>query len=148
MTRDLEAARAALGADGLLDDVTLLDAVGTACLLMAAADGELAPAETRRIADMLITLAGSEESRPAVETALEGLAREVVGPAQAIALARIRGQLRDPGQRRKALACVATVAWADGSLDDAELDLLGRLADEFGVGAEELERLLAVLRDL
>ncbi len=148
MSRDLAGARLALGMDKPLDDVMLLDAVATACLLMASADGEIAPEETRRIAEVLITLAGSTENRDLVQGVLDGLAREVVSKGQAHYLALLKERVRDPVQRRKTLAYAAAVAWADDQLDDAEQELLGQLAQTFGVGGDELGKLVGLLRSL
>jgi tellurite resistance protein len=146
MARDLERVREALREAGPLEPPALIDAVATACLLMAAADGHIAPAETRRIAEVLIALSGTVEDREAVESALQERAVEVATGDQEHHVRELAERVREPQQRRKVLAYAAAVAWADHRLDIEEEVLLEQLAEAFEVEREELARLVGLLK--
>lgn len=146
MARDLDQVKQALASAGPLDGVELLDAVATCCLLMAAADGEVAPAETRRIAAVLIELVGTAENGEVVRGVLDALAREVAKSGVEPQVASLATRLRDPMQRRKALTYAAAVAFADDQLDAAEEGLLRKLATAFEVDGDELDVLLEIFR--
>lgn len=144
--RGFQGAKQVLATAGALDGVELLDAVATSCLLMAAADGAIAPEETRRIADILITLVGTGENPEVVQSVLDSLARQVTTDHIDSSVAALATRLREPVQRRKALTYAVAVAFADDRLDAAEEGLLRRLATAFEIGSEEVDALLKLFR--
>jgi tellurite resistance protein len=146
MTRDLALVQRALGDEGPLNDPKLLEAVATICLLMAAADGEVSPAERKRIPELLLQLTGGTDVAP-VQTVLGAAAKRIEGRERESILEHLAATVINPGMRRRMLAYAAAVAWADKRLHDPEALLLGEIAGYFDIGAIETEQLVQRLKE-
>src|SRR4029077_19740822 len=127
---------------GPLSPVELLDAAATACLLMAAADGEVSAPELRRIAEVLIAITGSLDERARVQRTLDRVGADMTPERQAFYIQDLAARITDADQRRKTLAYATAVAWAEECLDFEEEARLFRLADAFSVPKREVQSLI------
>jgi tellurite resistance protein TerB len=124
-----------------LRGTSLMDATVAACAIIAHADGDVSPAERRRVitlmqADRLLSLFARDEVRAAFD-AYESAFAENPGLAMEQALMAIMPAARRREEARVVLQACLLITAADGRIDRRELDAIGLVREALGHPAAE-----------
>ena len=126
---------------GLTDEA--LEALVETMVLVVYADGVLSASERERFASGLGLLTSGRLAGASAEQLLERVAAHVAARGRDASLAAIKRRLPDARSRLVALVLATDMAAADGTVREAERQLVLELAHELDVPAAEAEQLLA-----
>jgi len=119
-----------------------IGALVEAAYLIASADGRYSSEESERLVERVGALTEHKFGPDALASMAEAARSRVDDEGIAARAAAIAEALPDPDLRRATLLVASTVAWLDGGVGQKEGLALQNLARAFGIGIDELHKIM------